>query len=133
MDERQTERRYNLERILIIYDDPESKQTLRRILESAGYYVITTPCGPTAMDVFQNTNPELVVLDLSLPGKPGQVLCRQIRVQSQSVPLLVLSAVVDPGDLVLMLELGADGYMVKPFSPEEFLPRVRAAMRHLIY
>ncbi len=122
-----------MERILVIYDEPESERALRRMLEPAGYNVITTPCGPTVIKVFHDTNPELVVLDLSPPGKRAQDLCRRIRVQSQDVPLLVLSAVFDPGDLVLMLELGADGYIAKPFSSGEFLARVRAAMRHLIY
>jgi DNA-binding response OmpR family regulator len=81
------------------------------------------------MDVFHNTNPGLVVLDVCLPRKSGQDLCRQIRGNSESVPLLVLSAVRDVADVVLLLELGADGYMTKPFSPWEFLARVRAFMR----
>lgn len=117
-------------RILVIYDDPESERTVRRILESAGYDVIAAPCcGPSAMDVFHNTNPGLVVLDVCLPRKSGQDLCRQIRGNSESVPLLVLSAVRDVADVILLLELGADGYMTKPFSPWEFLARVRAVMR----
>jgi DNA-binding response OmpR family regulator len=126
-------RRRNMERILVIYDDPRSEQTVRRILEPAGYGVITVPFGPIAMGVFQKTKPGLVVLDVCQPGKSSQDLCRRIRVNSESVPLLVLSAVGDVPDVVLLLALGADGYITKPFSPDEFLARVRVAMRHLIY
>ncbi len=81
------------------------------------------------MDVFHNTNPGLVVLDVCLPRKSDQDPCRQIRGNSESVPLLVLSAVRDVADVALLLELGADGYMTKPFSPWEFLARVRAVIR----
>jgi DNA-binding response OmpR family regulator len=121
-----------MERVLVIYDDPGSERTVRRILEPAGYNVITAPCGIGALDVFRGTNPGLVILDLCRSGKSSQDLCRQIRVNSDKVPLLVLSAISDVEDLVLLLELGADGYITKPFSPGEFLARVRAAMRHLI-
>jgi two-component system response regulator MtrA len=126
------ERRRHVERILVIYDDPRSEQIVRRILEPAGYGVITVPFGAIAMGVFHKTKPGLVVLDVSRPGKSGQDLCRRIRVNSESVPLLVLSAAGDVADVVLLLTLGADGYITKPFSPDEFLARVRAAMRHLI-
>jgi DNA-binding response OmpR family regulator len=122
----------HVERILVIYDDPRSERTVRRILEPAGYGVITVPFGPIAMGVFQKTKPGLVVLDVCRPGKSSQDLCRRIRVNSESVPLLVLSAVGDVPDVVLLLALGADGYITKPFSLDEFLARVRAAMRHLI-
>ena len=105
---------------------------MRRILEPAGYGVITVPFGPIAIGVFQKTKPGLVVLDVCRPGKSSQDLCRRIRVNSESVPLLVLSAVGDVPDVVLLLALGADGYITKPFSLDEFLARVRAAMRHLI-
>jgi DNA-binding response OmpR family regulator len=120
-----------VERILVIYDDPRSEQTLRRVLGSAGYDVTTVPFGPIAMGVFDKTKPGLVVLDVCRPGKPGQDLCRRIRVSSESVPLLMLSDVGGGvADVVLMLGLGADGYITKPFSGDEFLARVRAAMRH---
>jgi DNA-binding response OmpR family regulator len=122
-----------VERILVIYDDPRSAQTVRRILEPAGYGVITVPSSPIAIGVFHKTKPGLVVLDVCRPGKPGQDLCRRIRGNSQSVPLLVLSAVGDVADVVLLLTLGADGYITKPFSPDEFLARVRTAMRHSIH
>jgi DNA-binding response OmpR family regulator len=84
------------------------------------------------MDIFRTTVPGLVVLDLRLPGKPGRQLCCEIRNESASVPILVLSAVSEQTEKVLMLDLGADDYITKPFSPRELLARVRAAMRRLV-
>ena len=123
-------RRRSVETILVIYDDPGSEPTVRRILESGGYDVITTPCcGSIPMEVFHNTNPRLVVLDVCLPRKSGQDLCRQIRGNSESVPLLILSDVIEVADAVLLLNLGADGYITGPVDSREFLARVRALMR----
>jgi DNA-binding response OmpR family regulator len=121
-----------VERILVIYDDPRSEQTVRRILEPAGYDVITVPLAPITLGVFHKTKPGLVVLDVCRPGKSSQDLCRRIKVNSESVPLLVLSDAGGVADVVLLLALGADGYITKPFSRDEFLARVRAALRHLI-
>ena len=75
--------------------------------------------------------PRLVILDLRLPGKSGQDLCREIKHESSNVPILVLSAASDVLDKVLLLELGADDYVTKPFSPRELLARVRASLRRL--
>ena len=116
--------------VLVIYDDPRSQWRVRRILEAVGYHVITAISGPGAMNVLHTKKPRLVVLDITLPGRSGQDLCRQIRAESKTVPLLVLSAIGGVADVVRLLELGADGYMAEPFSPIEFLARVRAAMRH---
>jgi DNA-binding response OmpR family regulator len=84
-----------------------------------------------AMETFRNTTPRVVILDLRLPGKSGQDLCREIKHESSNVPILVLSAASDVLDKVLLLELGADDYVTKPFSPRELLARVRAAVRRL--
>ncbi len=118
-----------MEKILVIYDYPRSHGTVRGILEQAGYDVITAASGPVAMNALRTIKPGLVVLDVCLPGRSGQDLCRQIRGESKNVPLLVLSAISDVADVVLLLGLGADGYITEPFSPLEFLARVRAAMR----
>jgi DNA-binding response OmpR family regulator len=83
------------------------------------------------MDIFRATTPRVVILDLRLPGKSGQDLCREIKHESSNVPILVLSAASDVLDKVLLLELGADDYVTKPFSPRELLARVRAAVRRL--
>jgi DNA-binding response OmpR family regulator len=119
-----------VERILVIYDDPRSQQTVREILEPIGYSVTAAAYGPIAMEVFRTTVPELVVLDVSLPGKWVQDFCREIRARSTVVPLFVLSTICDVAEVILLLELGADDYITKPFSPWEFLTRVRASMRH---
>lgn len=119
-----------MERILLIFDDPGSLKIVHRILESAGYDVITAVSGPSAMEALRTTKPGLVILDLSLPEKSRQDLCRQTRDQSNSVPLVVLSDISDVADVVLLLGLGADDYITKPFSSLEFLARVQAAIRH---
>jgi DNA-binding response OmpR family regulator len=126
----QQKRWRNVEIILVIHDDPRSKWTVRRILEPAGYGVITADSGPIAVNVIRTIKPRLVVADVRLQGNSAQDLCRQIRAESKTVPFLVLSAIGDVADVVRLLELGADGYMAEPFSPVEFLARVRVAMRH---
>jgi DNA-binding response OmpR family regulator len=122
--------RRNVERILVIYDDPRSQQAVLEILEPVGYSVTAAPCGAIAMQVFRSTMPELVIIDVSLPGRWVEEFCREIRARSAVVRLLVLSAVYDVKEVILLLELGADDYITKPFSPWEFLTRVRTSMRH---
>ena len=120
-----------MEKILVIEDDLAVQRALRRTFESAGFDVVIAPDGGVAMDVFRNTMPRIVILDLRLPGKSGQDLCREIKQECSNVPILVLSAASDVLDKVLLLELGADDYVTKPFSPRELLARVRAAFRRL--
>lgn len=118
-----------MERILVIYDDPGSQWTVCRILRPANYEVITVAHGHFAIDIFRATKPGLVILDICLPGKAGQDLCRQVRNESRNVPLFVLSSTSDVANVVQLLDLGADDYITKPFSPYEFLARVRGVMR----
>lgn len=120
-----------MEKILIIEDDAAVQRALRRTFETAGFDVAIAPDGAVAMDVFRATAPRIVVLDLRLPGKSGQDICREIKRESSATPILVLSAASDVLDKVLLLELGADDYVTKPFSPRELLARVRAAFRRL--
>lgn len=121
----------NVERILVIDDDPVVQTAVRRTLEPAGYDMVAATNGADAMDIFRVVNPALIILDLRLPGKSGQELCREIREETASIPIIVLSAVSDQVERILLLELGADDYITKPFSPRELLARVRAAMRRL--
>ena len=118
-----------MERILVIYDDPGSQWTVFRILRPANYDVITVAYGSFTVDVFRTTKPGLVVLDVCQPMRSGQDLCRQIRSESGNIPLFVLSDTRDVSGVVLLLHLGADDYITKPFSPSEFLARVRGVMR----
>jgi DNA-binding response OmpR family regulator len=120
-----------VERILVIDDDLEIQRAVRRTLEPAGYEIVTAKDGGIAMEIFRTTEPALIVLDLRLPGKSGRDLCREIRNESTSVPILVLSAISEETERVLLLELGADDYMTKPFSPRELSAWVRAAMARL--
>ena len=120
-----------MEKILIIEDDAAVQRALRRTFELAGFDVAVASDGTTAMETFHATLPRIVILDLRLPGKTGQDLCREIKQESSTTPILVLSAASDVLDKVLLLELGADDYVTKPFSPRELLARVRAALRRL--
>jgi DNA-binding response OmpR family regulator len=120
-----------VEQILVIDGDVELQRAVRRTLEPAGYDIVTAADRSIAMETFRATMPGLVVLDLRLPGKSGRDLCREIRNASTCVPILVLSAVSDEREKILLLELGADDYMTRPFDPRELLARVRAAMRRV--
>jgi DNA-binding response OmpR family regulator len=118
-----------MERILVVDDDSSVQQMLRRTFEPAGFDVAIAGNGKVALERFRASIPQAVILDLLLPEKSGQEVCRDIRQECYSVPILVLTAVTDEADKVLMLELGADDYVTKPFSPRELLARVRAAVR----
>src|SRR5215831_16445804 len=118
-----------MDKVLAIEDDPSVQRALRRTFETAGFDITIASDGSSAMDVFRTTVPRIVILDLRLPGRSGQDLCREIKRQAASVPILVLSATTDVVDKVLLLELGADDYVTKPFSPRELLARVQGAIR----
>ena len=120
-----------MDKLLAIEDDPAVQRALRRTFETAGFDVTIAPDGASAMEVFRATMPRVVILDLRLPGRSGQDICRDIKHQAASVPILVLSAASDVVDKVLLLEMGADDYVTKPFSPRELLARVRRAIRRL--
>jgi two-component system, OmpR family, alkaline phosphatase synthesis response regulator PhoP len=121
----------DMEKILVIEDDAAVQRALLRTFESAGFEVAIAADGTTAMETFRASMPRIVILDLRLPGKTGQDLCREIKHECSNIPILVLSAASDVLDKVLLLELGADDYVTKPFSPRELLARVRAALRRL--
>lgn len=120
-----------MDRILIIEDDAAVQRALRRTFESAGYEVVLVSDGAQAMEAFTAANPRTVILDLRLPGKSGQDICRELKRAAPDVPIIVLSAASDVVDKVLLLELGADDYVTKPFSPRELLARTRTALRRL--
>ena len=117
------------DRILVVEDDRAVQRALRRLFEAEGYTVLAASDGREAVELFRNTLPSAVVLDLRLPGLSGREVCGELKQQSPAVPIIVLSAASDVSDKVLLLELGADDYVTKPFSPRELLARVRAALR----
>jgi DNA-binding response OmpR family regulator len=118
-----------METILVVEDDLIVQKALRRLFESEDYAVDVKTDGQAGLDAFHASRPAAVVLDLRLPGLPGHEVCREIKKRSPSLPIIVLSAKTDVADKVLLLEMGADDYVTKPFSPRELLARVRAALR----
>ena len=117
-------------RILVVEDDPAVQKALKRLFETEGYTVETQSDGQSALESFQAAAPAAVVLDLRLPKMSGREVCKEIKAHAPALPIVVLSAASDVSDKVLLLELGADDYVTKPFSPRELLARVRAALRH---
>ena len=118
-----------VDRILVVEDDRAVQKALKRLFEAEGYAVQVAPDGNSAVERFRMAVPSAVVLDLRLPGVSGREVCREFKQHSPAVPIIVLSATSDVSDKVLLLELGADDYVTKPFSPRELLARVRAALR----
>jgi DNA-binding response OmpR family regulator len=121
-----------VERILIVEDDHAVQKALRRLFEAEGYSVQVAADGHAAISMFRASTPSAVVLDLRLPGLSGREVCRELKQHSPAVPIIVLSATSDVSDKVLLLELGADDYVTKPFSPRELLARMRVALRRIV-
>src|SRR5246127_4311604 len=119
-----------MDRILIVEDDRAVQKALRRLFEAEGFAVDVKGDGKSALEAFRATAPAAIVLDLRLPTMSGRDVCREVKQQIPSLPIIILSATADVTDKVLLLELGADDYVTKPFSPRELLARVRAALRH---
>ncbi len=117
-----------MERILIIEDEMELVRVLRSYLEKAGYSVIHATRGDEGLARWEADKPDLVLLDLNLPGIDGLDIARQMRKKSD-IPILMLTARVDELDRLIGLELGADDYISKPFSPREVVARVKAVLR----
>jgi two-component system alkaline phosphatase synthesis response regulator PhoP/two-component system response regulator ResD len=114
--------------ILIVDDEPNIVELNRMYLEGAGYRVLTARTGPEALARFRSEHPDLLVLDLMLPGLDGWDVCRKIRSESQ-IPIIMLTARTEDIDRILGLELGADDYVTKPYNPRELVARVRAVLR----
>ena len=118
-----------MKRILVVEDDRAVQRALIRLFQSEDYVVEVTQDGQSALQSFRRSAPSAVVLDLRLPELSGNDVCREIKKEAPLVPVIVLSAKTDVADKVLLLELGADDYVTKLFSPRELLARVRAAVR----
>src|ERR1700729_1010251 len=116
-------------RILVVEDDPSVQKALKRLFETEGYMVEVQNNGKSALESFQASPPAVIILDLRLPQLSGSDLCKVVKAETPTLPIVVLSATSDVSDKVLLLELGADDYVTKPFSPRELLARVQAAMR----
>ncbi len=118
-----------MDTVLIVEDSRPMQRTLQRLFEADGLRVQIAGDGVAGLESFRKQIPSVVVLDLKLPRLPGKEVCRAFKAHAASVPVVVLSANNEVEDKVLLLELGADDYVTKPFSPKELLARVRRAMR----
>jgi two-component system alkaline phosphatase synthesis response regulator PhoP len=118
------------EMILIVDDEPKIVKQARDYLERSGFRVVTAGDGKTALAQARQERPDLIVLDLNLPQMDGLDVCRALRRESD-VPIIMLTARVDETDRLIGLELGADDYITKPFSPRELVARVRAVLRRV--
>lgn len=116
------------DRVLVVDDEAQIVRVLRGYLERAGFHVLTAHDGTEALRVARRERPDLIILDLMLPGMDGLDVCRAIRRESD-VPIIMLTARVDEADTLVGLELGADDYVTKPFSPREVVARARALLR----
>lgn len=114
--------------IILVEDEPKISQLLTEYLERDGFRVTPVYDGASAIETIRATVPAFVILDLMLPGKDGISICRELR-QFSNVPVMMLTAKVDEIDRLLGLELGADDYQCKPFSPREVVARVKAILR----
>ena len=114
--------------VLIIEDESELVKVLRSYLEQAGFSVLTAYRGDTGLSTWEHKRPDLVLLDLNLPGMDGLDVAREIR-RKADTPLIMLTARVEETDRLIGLELGADDYITKPFSPREVVARARAVLR----
>ena len=115
--------------ILVVEDDIRMQKVLHRIFHDEGYRVALASDGQDGLDAFRAAAPLAVVLDLILPRVSGREVCKRLKTISPDTPVLVLSAISEVVDKVLLLELGAEDYITKPFSPRELLARVQAAIR----
>jgi len=118
-----------MDKVLIVEDSQAMQRALQRAFTAEGYQVDVASDGLAGLNSFREQRPNAVLLDLKLPGMHGRELCREFKTLAPNVPVIVLSANAEVDDKVLLLELGADDYVTKPFSPKELLARVRRAMR----
>jgi len=117
------------QRVLVVDDDPTVSDVVRRYLERAEFEVTLAVDGQGALDAVAAQRPDLVVLDLMLPGIDGLEVCRRLRADDPQLPVVMLTALGDEADRVVGLSLGADDYVTKPFSPRELVLRVQSVLR----
>ena len=115
--------------LLVVDDHGEIRDLLKRFLEQHGYDVRTVADGNAMRQHLAQYQPDLIILDLMLPGDDGLTLCRELRGQGDQVPIIMLTAVGEETDRIVGLEMGADDYLPKPFNPRELLARIKAVLR----
>src|SRR4051794_23554348 len=120
-----------MDSVLVIEDSRAMQKAIQRIFAAESFEVEAASDGVSGLKLFQEKMPTAVILDLKLPGMSGRDLCREFKTASPTTPIIVVTANSDVDDKVLLLELGADDYITKPFSPKELLARVRRAIRRV--
>jgi len=115
--------------ILIVEDDAPSREVVRLACSAQNHTLIEAANGVDGLAAAREQNPDLIILDINLPGMSGLDVCRRLRSEGSRVPIIMLTAKADTIDVVVGLELGADDYVTKPFSPKELVARVRAVLR----
>jgi DNA-binding response OmpR family regulator len=118
-----------MQTILVIDDDESLRDTIGVMLEQEGFRAVLTGDGRAGFDKAVTLKPDLILVDLRLPGMSGTEICKQLRSARVKIPIIVLSALGDEVDKVLLLEIGADDYVVKPFGTRELMARIRAVLR----
>ena len=121
----------NRNKIVVIEDEPDIMEIVSYNLKREGYSVVGVDRGDEGLNVIRNQSPNLVILDLMLPGLDGLSICQQMKSDPivRDIPVIIISAKGEESDIVIGLELGADDYLAKPFSPRELLARVKAVLR----
>lgn len=120
----------NIKKILLVDDEKKIVEVVKSYLENSGYSVVEAYKGKEALDKFDKINPSLIVLDLMLPDISGEEICKTIRKKSR-VPIIMLTAKIDEEDVLKGLNIGADDYVTKPFSPKQLVARVAAVLRRV--
>jgi len=118
-----------MQKILVVDDDESLRDTVALMLEQEGFQPVTAADGRTGFEQAMMLKPDLALVDLRMPGMTGIEICKQLRAAHVETPIIVLSAVGDEIDKVLLLEIGADDYVVKPFGARELIARIRAVLR----
>ncbi|MFA6309029.1 MAG: response regulator transcription factor [Clostridia bacterium] len=118
----------NPKTILIVDDEPKIVEVVKSYLENSGYNIYEAYNGKQALEIFEKVSPSLVVLDLMLPDMTGEEVCRTLRKRSR-VPIIMLTAKIEEEDILRGLDIGADDYMTKPFSPRQLVARINAMLR----
>ena len=118
-------------KIIVVEDEPDLVDVVTYNLEREGYSVLASQRGDEGLNLIRSEAPDLVLLDLMLPGMDGLSICRQMKSDSsmREIPIIIASAKGEESDVVIGLEMGADDYLAKPFSPRELLARIRAVLR----
>ncbi len=118
----------SIKRILVVDDEPKILEVIGSYLEKNGYEVFLSANGQEALDLFAQIHPALIILDLMLPDMSGEEICRRLRKKSR-VPIIMLTAKIEEQDIITGLDIGADDYVTKPFSPRQLIARVAALFR----